>query len=139
LAPHSRPLTGIGTCDRLQLARAILRDVPAEATWSQFANRQVGRITRGGRLTLTNEALVWTPTLGARRQPSWRCPLSMVRTAEATGRTLNILVAGPRRRLRIVLVDGGEEVFVVNRVDRVMTIINDAIRRPSDPPAPQKT
>ena len=87
--------------------------------WSQLANRQVGWINRGGRLHLTTAGLEFRPTRVERRLRAlgWSAPLVDLAGAEVTGRSLNVFAAGPRRRLRVRLKDGGVEVFVINRGD----------------------
>jgi len=62
------------------------------------------------------------------RGQGWQAQLGDLAGAEVTGRSLNLFAGGPRRRLRIRLKDGGEEVFVVNHVYEAAATVNSAIQ-----------
>ena len=103
-----------------------------EASWGagrqQTATRQVG-----GRLTLTNQRLVFVPNrfdalTGGRR---WSVFLTQVREVGDIPRAMTVPMGGRaaqyRRRLRIEQTTGVVDAFVVNHLNDVIDRINAAL------------
>ena len=91
-----------------------------EPALAEFAaNRAEGMTAVGGALRVTNERLVFTPTVhevGYGRKP-WSCALTdVVAIGIEPRRLINFSSGGLRKRLRIELRDGTCELFVVSRV-----------------------
>jgi len=81
-----------------------------------------GKVTYGGHLELTSTRLAWTPTsrnqkLGAK---AWSVPVDDVREIGKSPRTWCISDGGIRVRMRIATADGGEQLFVVNKLNSVL-------------------
>lgn len=100
-----------------------------EVLWKRAANRtQSDRRAVGGCLYLTAARLYFEPNrldamTGGQR---WSAPLAAVRHAGTEQRDGNRLSGGLRTRLRLDLVGGGVELFVVNHVDNVAKVISQA-------------
>jgi hypothetical protein len=89
------------------------------------------KLTFGGHLALTDAAIEWTPTqrnadLGAR---PWSAPLGDVREVGKSRRTWNLFDGGLRVRLRIVMRDDSEVLFVVNKLDDVLAALEGVVFR----------
>lgn len=105
-----------------------------QLVWKRLANRQQGayRVV-GGRLILTNQRLVFTPHKldGATGGESWSRDLGRISRVAIEPRHLGLPLVTPnvglRRRLRIEEHDGTVNVFVVNRVEDVVSAIAAAI------------
>ncbi len=88
--------------------------------WKAFANRVLDdATTAGGRLFVTDRRVLFQPNridVGLGRKV-WECPLEGVTAVETVGRDAQLFAGGPRKRLGIKTADG-EEVFVVDRLQR---------------------
>jgi hypothetical protein len=127
-----------------RLVTAVLRilglpepDVEDEAgskalIWRHSASQiQSARGTVGGSLYLTAGRLLFRPdsleaAIGGQQ---WSARLSTVRSASIQLRGGNVLKGGLRDRLRIDLADGSSELFVVDRINEVIEVINEAVAR----------
>jgi hypothetical protein len=94
------------------------------------ANRRVGRLTVGGHLSLEGGELAFEPhAANLPRTPRLTIPLAEIEGIDVLGRSVaEALAGGLRKRVRICLRDGSEEVFVVGRPERMAT----RLRRASD-------
>ena len=84
--------------------------------WSVAANHDQADRAIGGKLFVTSRRLVFTANrIEARmRGIDWEAPLETFRDCGVADRDLKkTLAGGMRRRLRLVLADGSEELFVV--------------------------
>jgi hypothetical protein len=108
--------------------------------WQQHAVRQMDAFRiRGGRLFLTSARLIHEPArLNIRARP-WKTPRANIRnvTVEPRRLTLPFLGMGLRRRLRIELLDGGVELFVVNGLKVALADLRAALANDAPPPATQ--
>jgi hypothetical protein len=101
--------------------------------WSRLAGRQQSALrTNGGRLFLTSKRLIHQPNrvdamTGGKR---WVTPRWTIRTIEMQPRS-NVMpflgmVAGLRNRLRVELLTGDIELFIVNRPGNAVASLNSA-------------
>ncbi|WP_194820343.1 hypothetical protein [Nocardia sp. XZ_19_385] len=100
-------------------------------TWKHFANHSQSRNRAiGGRLYLTQTRLLFEPNQldGATGGRSWHAPLGAIRAVGAQEADGSLFNGGLRRRLRLELSDGSVELFVVNKLDEVLGILDQAIR-----------
>lgn len=103
---------------------------PESVTWQHLANRtQSANRAVGGRLYLTGERLLFEPThidalTGGR---AWQAPLSAIATISTQAATGGVFSGGLRTRLRIDLRDGSTELFVVNKVDEIVAVLQKAV------------
>lgn len=91
------------------------------------ANRTQGGRARGGRLGLTNRRLVFEPhpvERGLTRASSLTLRLPEIGAADVAPRSWQLFSGGLRRRLRIQLAGGSQELFVVSRASDLATQIN---------------
>lgn len=99
--------------------------------WSVAANHDQADRAVGGKLFVTSQRLVFTANrIEARmRGIDWETPLETVSDCAVADRELKkALAGGMRRRLRLVLTDGSEELFVVKDAEEAAK----EIRRHSD-------
>ncbi|MBC7301256.1 MAG: hypothetical protein H5T78_09890 [Nocardia sp.] len=102
---------------------------PETVTWKYLANRTQNSRAVGGRLYLTGERLLFEPThidalTGGR---SWQTPLTSITAVGTQAPTGGMFSGGLRTRLRIDLRDGGTELFVVNKMDVPLAVLQRAI------------
>jgi hypothetical protein len=93
------------------------------------ANRTQGGIAHGGRLCLTNRRLVFEPhrvERGLTRASDRTVRLSEIAAADVAPRTWGVFSGRLRQRLRIEVVHGSQELFVVSRASDLATQINQA-------------
>ncbi|MBQ6639698.1 MAG: hypothetical protein IJH84_01545 [Saccharopolyspora sp.] len=101
-------------------------------TWRRWANRtQSNSRAAGGRLYLTNRRVLFCPhAFDANTGGEYRSiPLAAITEVGKQPRTLNLRAAyngGLRTRLRIDCADGSTELFVLNKLDQVITEIRAA-------------
>jgi hypothetical protein len=101
---------------------------PSESlVWSTKANRTQGRGSRGGKLYLTTERLLFSPHLFDAAFGGESCSIELSSVAEVGvqpkgGTTLG---GGLRDRLRVALNDGTEHLFVVNGLDAAVARIQE--------------
>jgi hypothetical protein len=100
-----------------------------------LANHVQDNVAVGGTLSIWDDRLAFTPHVveralgmffGARK--SVDIPRADIAGFERTERSLSVsgLFAGSaRRRLRVRLTDGAEELFVVNSLDKLIEFLND--------------
>jgi hypothetical protein len=84
----------------------------------------------GGRLFLTNERLIFSPTIVDRllKAKEWSCARSEVLAVTVAPRTTaQPLSGGMRHRLCVETSDGSVEQFVVNNVDQAVADLHEAI------------
>jgi hypothetical protein len=119
-----------------------LKSVEAEPderlVWSQLANRvQSSHRAVGGKLILTDRRLVFCPHWvdAATGGKTWSLPLADIARVGITPKGGDRFAGGLRDRLRIELVDGGEQLFVIKRLDEVVARLDAAIDQPREPPA----
>jgi hypothetical protein len=96
--------------------------------WERAANRtQAGRRAVGGRLFLTGSRLLFEPNRvdAATGGKNWSAPLASIRSVSTEPRDWNLFSGGLRTRLRLDL-DDGVELFAVNHLDEVVTVIRRA-------------
>ncbi len=103
-----------------------------EVQWSKPANRFQGSRAVGGKLFLTNRRLLFNPQLvdGMIGGQRWSTPLELVSevTVEPKGSgKAGKLGGGLRDRLKLVLGNGEEELFVVNKLDEVVARLGSAV------------
>jgi hypothetical protein len=101
--------------------------------WSRLAGRQQSALrTNGGRLFLTSKRLIHQPNrvdamTGGKQ---WSTPRWTIRTIDMQPRTKVMpflgMAAGLRNRLRIELLTGDVELFVVNRLGDVLSSLDSA-------------
>jgi hypothetical protein len=116
---------------------------PGESvTWSRRANRFQGSRGVGGRLVLTDRRLVFSPHRfdAALAGSVWQAAFDQVSSVgiEPRGSAHKALFGGGlRKRLRVRTGDGGEELFVVNKLDQVLESLAEAglAREPEGGPA----
>ncbi len=107
-----------------------------------LANHVQQNLARGGRLTITSEALCFRPTsieqalgkvlsiVGMAETEDMDILLKDVASVGKTERELSrkgIFAGSTRERLRVVRKDGTEEVFVVNNLDKVIAYISELL------------
>jgi hypothetical protein len=106
--------------------------------WQHHAVRHINAFQiRGGRLFLTSARLIHEPSrLDIRARP-WKTPRANIRNVAVEPRrlTLPFLGMGLRERLRIELVDGGVELFVVNGLKVALADLTAALANDTPPPA----
>lgn len=94
------------------------------------ANHEQADIARGGRLSLTSRRLVFNANridhrMGGR---DWATPLDTVKGFGVADRAVKQAMAGGlRRRLRVVLADGSEELFVVRDAEKAVQKLRQLI------------
>lgn len=109
-------------------------DIPAaegEVVLSRrWANRMQSRFrAAGGRLYLTNMRVLFCPHVvdAALAGEYWHAPLSAIIELGRQKKDLRASMAGGlRTRLRVTLNDGSVELFVVNKLDDVISEIESA-------------
>ena len=104
-----------------------------DPSWSIPANRQHrGWLSVGGRLSRSSDRLVFRPNALDRMflRAQWSCHLRNIRAVGVAGRSFRggPFSGGAVRRLRLDLVDGSTELFVVQYVD----LVADRIRNELD-------
>jgi TIR domain len=102
--------------------------------WRHAASQiQGARGTVGGSLYLTATQLLFEPNRfeSAIGGQQWSTPLGTIRSVGIQLPGGNVLKGGLRDRLRIDLADGSFELFVVDQINEVIRVINQAIARPS--------
>src|SRR4051812_13668095 len=103
--------------------------MPGDVMLSKAANRTQGHKNYGGRLTVGAEGVSFEPNfinrvLGGQ---GWSAPLSAISAVDVADREESGgLAGGLRRRLRIRLHNGHEELFVLNGVENVVAVIRAA-------------
>ena len=119
-----------------------LRGLEAEpderVVWSQLANRvQSSHRAVGGKLFLTDRRLVFCPHWvdAATGGKTWSLPLANIARVGITPKGGDRFAGGLRDRLRVELVDGGQQLFVIKRLDEVVERLEAATERPGQPPA----
>jgi hypothetical protein len=104
--------------------------------WQRFAARRINAVQlRGGRLFLTSARLIHEPNrldIGAR---PWKTPRDNIRSVTVEPRRLAL--TGLRKTLRIDLVDGGVELFLVERLNVALADLTLALANDTPPPATQ--
>jgi hypothetical protein len=90
---------------------------------TRLAAMAQGRVTKGGRLVVTNQRVLFRPRaldklFGARELS---VPRSSVTGIDVAPRSRSLFDGGLRRRLVLGLHDGTEHRFVVNRVETLVT------------------
>ncbi len=101
-------------------------------TWRRWANRtQSNSRAAGGRLYLTNRRVLFCPHAFDANTGGeyWSVPLEAITEVGKQPRTLNLQAAfngAMRTRLRIDCADGSAELFVLNKLDQVITEIRTA-------------
>jgi hypothetical protein len=107
-------------------------DQAETVVWQQLANRtqSAGRAF-GGRLYLTGTRLLFEPNRvdAATGGENWSAPLTDIKSVGKQPRDGNPLNGGLRDRLRLMLADGSAELFVVNRLDKVIGVVQGAVAR----------
>lgn len=99
------------------------------------ANHEQADVARGGRLSLTSRRLVFTANRFDHRMggQDWGTPLDTIEDFAVADRAVReALAGGLRRRLRVVLADGSEELFVVRDADKATQRLRQLV---SDGPA----
>lgn len=98
----------------------------------QWANHTQSRFrAAGGRLYLTNRRVLFRPHAvdAALAGEYWHAPLTSITEIGKQKPTLRgSMNGGIRTRLRITVHDGTTELFVVNKLDRVIREIQSAIK-----------
>ncbi|HTE49654.1 MAG TPA: hypothetical protein VK698_02190 [Kofleriaceae bacterium] len=84
----------------------------------------------GGRLIATDRTLLFRPTRLERKlgQRVWRAPLSSIRAVGKKPPTGGLFNGGLRTRLRVVTQDDVEHLFVVNKLDALVTQLDALVR-----------
>lgn len=102
--------------------------------WKKLANRTQGARAVGGRLFLTDRRLMFQPNRidAVLRGRAWSTPLTLIERVgyeDPDGSLFSggLFSGGLRTRLRIDLVGGGTELFVVNGVDSAVQIIQKGV------------
>ena len=106
--------------------------------WQHHAVRHInGFQIRGGRLFLTSARLIHEPGRENIRARPWKTPRANIRnvTVEPRRLTLPLWGMGLRKRLRIELVDGGVELFVVNGLKVALADLRTALANDTPRPA----
>jgi len=106
--------------------------------WQHHAVRQIDAFRiHGGRLFLTSARLIHEPARINIRARPWKTPRANIRnvTVEPRQLTLPLLGMGLRKRLRIELVDGGVELFMVNGLKVVLADLEAALADDGPPSA----
>lgn len=103
--------------------------------WKQFAALTRGtRFPISGMLNLTEDRLIFQPNTGNRKEDM--TPLEYSRHScvrvEPFKRTWNPYNGGLRRRMRLVLSDGGDELFIVDNLDQTVEQLTAQLVSPSD-------
>ena len=98
--------------------------------FTQLAAMAQGRMTKGGKLFVTNHRVLFRPRrldrlFGAR---DLSVPRSAVAAVDVAARTHGLFDGGLRRRLVIRLRDGTEHFFVVNRVEALVVKLRKELR-----------
>jgi hypothetical protein len=102
--------------------------------WSQLANRvQSSHRAVGGKLFLTDRRLVFCPhwvdaALGGK---AWSLPVADIAGVGITPKGGDLFAGGLRDRLRIELVEGGEQLFVIKHLDDVVARLEAAEEAPA--------
>lgn len=100
--------------------------------WRRAANRQQRRRAVGGRLLLTSERLIFTSNRLDRLTggSDWSVDRDDVTAVDVAAPTLENgpFSGGLRSRLRLTLIGGTEELFVVRSPDRCATELADRLR-----------
>jgi hypothetical protein len=113
--------------------KSVKTEPDERVVWSQLANRVQSRHRAvGGKLFLTNHRLAFCPhwvdaVTGGR---TWSLPLTGIARVGITPKGGDRFAGGLRDRLRIELVDGGEQLFVIKRLDEVVARLGASIDQP---------
>ncbi len=106
--------------------------------WSQLANRvQSSHRAVGGKLFLTDRRLVFCPhwvdaVTGGK---TWSLPVANIARLGITPKGGDLFAGGLRDRLRIELVDGEQQLFVIKRLEEVVPRLEAALAKPGQPPS----
>lgn len=102
-----------------------------QATWKSAANRAQRGRSVGGRLYLTNERLIFEPNRldAATKGRPWSTLLDAIQCVATESPDGNVVSGGLRTRLRLDLVDGTTELFVVNDLESVVQTIDDGVSK----------
>jgi hypothetical protein len=97
------------------------------------ANRRIGRLTVGGHLVLERDHLAFQPhAANLPRTSRLAMSLADIEAVDVVERNFaEMLAGGLRKRLRIRLSDGREEMFVVDRPEQVASDVRHASARRS--------
>lgn len=101
------------------------------------ANRTQGGQNFGGHLVATRSRISFAPT-GTNRLfggDAWSADLTSVRQVGMMPRTWNLRDGGLRTRLRLTMSDGHDQLFVVWRVKRKVTMLADLVQDAQRSPA----
>jgi hypothetical protein len=94
------------------------------------ANHSRGNRAVGGRVFVTNRRLVFSPNIVDRMtlQKEWHWPSDAIEEVGVADPTTELLFSGGmRRRLRVRLNNGAEELFVVNHVEEVVPRLTEVV------------
>lgn len=99
-----------------------------KVVWQQLANHTQGKRAVGGRLTLTGSRLIFVPNRldTATGGKHWEIPLERIRALGQEAPDGGLFSGGLRTRLRIET-DTGVDLFVVGKVDEVISILDAAL------------
>jgi hypothetical protein len=105
--------------------------------WNRTAGRQASTFqVAGGRLFLTSTRLIHQPNrlcMGASGRP-WSTPRTSISQVTVEPRRWTIplfgMTAGLRNRLRLELVDGSAQLFVVKHLDKVLGDLRARLAKP---------
>ena len=92
--------------------------------WSVLANHSVSAWRAvGGKLVATQSRLVFTPNRidRALKGRVWAVPLDSIKAVDRKGPTGGLFNGGLRSRMRIVTNDGTEHLFVVNKLNDIIS------------------
>ena len=108
--------------------------------WQHLAARRINAFQiRGGRLFLTSARLIHEPNRLDIRSRPWKTPRASISNVTVEPRRLTLpffaMGTGLRNRLRIELVDGGVELFVVNGLRVALADLRAALANDAPPPA----
>ena len=104
-----------------------------EVTWSRSANRMQGSRGVGGKLFLTNQRILFSPhridaLTGGKQWSVESANVSEVGVEPKGSGKASKLGGGLRDRLRIRTSDGGEELFVINKLEaEVLPKLREAV------------
>ncbi len=102
--------------------------------WRRAANHEQSGIARGGRLFLTSRRLIFAPNRLDFRMggQDWEAPLDLVNDIEVADRALREMMGGGmRRRLRVILSGGSEELFVINDAEKAAETLRQLLHNQS--------
>ena len=99
--------------------------------WRLKANMDQNGLARGGLLTVTSARIIFTPNRLDKRMGGrdWSVASGEIRGCEAADRVpKSVLAGGLRRRLRIMLEDGAQELFVVRDAGQAAGRLSELLR-----------